>query len=747
MEKFNKTQLQGRSLYLRGAFLLFLAGTLSCTAESELWAAVSADSGSESLAEPVEPIGEPIGELAAEPELFVLLSPDDEGGVIPELALGGMQPMPPLVADRNSGVAAEHVERIRQKTTTQSLALARVNKEAFRENALQLPLSASKKLRASKKHVEALGENHFVWAGEVPGAASMSTFVVHNGEVTGSIRDENNVLYRIEPVGDGVHALTQIDEAGFPPEAKPLTNEMESMDAPFSFGAADTPVALNAGLVEIDVLVAFTPAARRARNDMDALIRLAVEETNQSYRNSGINIRLTLVDSFEFNYTETSDWNRMIVDFRDSSTVKSRRDASGADVAMLIVNQREYCGMAYVYPGAAGAFGLVHYDCATGRYTFGHEIGHIQGASHNEHIESSPVFSYGHGYIYSVAARTNNFSTVMSYDWGAGCNYGCPRIPYWSNPNISYKGTPTGTVNRNNNARVLNETAPRIAAFRTRPGSARPTCTLSSPISSIPQTGGTYAFSATCTGDPSRYTWTVNGQTQSATGRSLSYTFPANTTTSARSFTVAVTATNNAGTSNPAQTTLSQAAAPVVSRPVCSFNASTVQIPSAGGRYSISINCTGSPTSHAWTVNGQRQSATGNTLVYDFPANNTSAARSFTLVVTATNSGGTSNPVQMIAQQPASNLGSRPVCSFSAPTASIPASGGTYSIAVRCTNSPTSHTWTVNGQRQSATGSTLVYTFPANNTTSARSFTILASATNSAGTGNPAQLVVNQPRR
>jgi hypothetical protein len=51
---------------------------------------------------------------------------------------------------------------------------------------------------------------------------------------------------------------------------------------------------------------------------------------------------------------------------------------------------------------------------------------------------------------------------MMSYQ--EGCS-GCPRIPYWSNPRVTYKGEPTGTA-ASDNARVILEQAERVASFR-----------------------------------------------------------------------------------------------------------------------------------------------------------------------------------------------------------------------------------------------------------------------------------------
>jgi len=40
----------------------------------------------------------------------------------------------------------------------------------------------------------------------VPGTFAMGSFTVHNGEVAGLIRDENNGLYSIESLGNGMNA-------------------------------------------------------------------------------------------------------------------------------------------------------------------------------------------------------------------------------------------------------------------------------------------------------------------------------------------------------------------------------------------------------------------------------------------------------------------------------------------------------------------------------------------------------------
>jgi hypothetical protein len=51
------------------------------------------------------------------------------------------------------------------------------------------------------------------------------------------------------------------------------------------------------------------------------------------------------------------------------------------------------------------------------------------------------------------------------------CSNGCPRLNYWSNPNKTRDGVAMGTTTKSNNARVLNERAAVLAAFRAAPPS------------------------------------------------------------------------------------------------------------------------------------------------------------------------------------------------------------------------------------------------------------------------------------
>ena len=236
---------------------------------------------------------------------------------------------------------------------------------------------------------------------------------------------------------------------------------------------------------QIDVLVVHSANARRVAGNIDARIALLVVDTHRAYANSGITTRLRVVHSYETPSTVVSEINssnkeqdlhrlRIRGDgFFDE--VFAKREQYGADVVILLfVHQTaNVCGGGIAFlldhgPGDAElAFGLsgIGRTVACRQHdgdTFAHEIGHIQGASHNPEepgaLDRAP-YSYGHGFC--NAAR--NWRTVMAYNTGNRCR---PRLPHFSNPTVLYQGTATGDATTRNAARVINETAIHVANFR-----------------------------------------------------------------------------------------------------------------------------------------------------------------------------------------------------------------------------------------------------------------------------------------
>jgi len=143
--------------------------------------------------------------------------------------------------------------------------------------------------------------------------------------------------------------------------------------------------------------------------------------------------------------------------------VHTLRNTYGADVVALVVNDPEACGQAAaINATAASAFMVADQSCITGYYSFAHEIGHLQGARHDRYVDGTLTpYQYGHGFIPS----SKNWRTIMAY--GNNCA-NCTRIQWWSNPLVTYPATGQvmGTALYEDNARVLNLTAPTVAGWR-----------------------------------------------------------------------------------------------------------------------------------------------------------------------------------------------------------------------------------------------------------------------------------------
>jgi peptidyl-Asp metalloendopeptidase len=400
----------------------------------------------------------------------------------------------------------ERIDQVRQRPTTQSLTLVQIDVDALRGNNVQMTLPGAGTLTMSGRTMEQRDARDFTWVGGLPGVPGQATLVIHNGDVTGTINDGAN-LYRVEPVGRGVHALIKVDQSRFPPEHPPSFQERERRGgvrplAPRDIQRSDTPIG-------IDVLVAYTPSAAGAVSNIATTIQLAVAEANVSYQNSGINIHLNLVDSFQVAYTEGSNtFDKILADFAGNSNVNTRRDSSAADVAVLIINKSDYCGLAdAIMANANNAFAVVYYDCATGYYSFAHEIGHLQGARHDPANDPSTTpFAYGHGFQHTTPPPP--WRTIMAYN----CAGGCPRLQYWSNPNVLYNGIPMGTAATNNNARVLNETAATVAAFRSKPITGKTPLAFGTLLANGQKSSGTNNWTSTYNATYKRYEITIQGE-------------------------------------------------------------------------------------------------------------------------------------------------------------------------------------------------------------------------------------------
>jgi len=327
-----------------------------------------------------------------------------------------------------------------------------------------------------------------VWRGGLRGeAGSDVTLVAHGTTMVGTILS-NQRLYKIESTGGSLHRLVEIDEAALPHDHHPVIIADDPVGAPPSAGTAEqTDTAAAAGDSIVDLLVVYTTTAKTQEGGqaaMEALIALGVDSANQAYRNSQIAMQLQLVHTAEVAYTETGSIDIDLTRLRSSTDgimdqVHQLRDRYQADLVALIVdNGGASCGIAYVMANgprasfASSAFSVTARDCIVND-TLAHELGHNMGNAHDRATGGTGVFAYSYGYR-DVVGR---FRTIMAY---ACPNVSCPRVKYFSNPNIMINGRPAGIdhavdpANSADNARSMNEVRQVVAAWRAGPADVTP---------------------------------------------------------------------------------------------------------------------------------------------------------------------------------------------------------------------------------------------------------------------------------
>ena len=88
--------------------------------------------------------------------------------------------------------------------------------------------------------------------------------------------------------------------------------------------------------------------------------------------------------------------------FLESNYTYFRRSA---DIALLLtaVTDLDGCGIAKINGIENGkTIGVVHQSCATGSYSFAHEIAHMVGAFHNREVENEPNSEHPSAYGYLI---------------------------------------------------------------------------------------------------------------------------------------------------------------------------------------------------------------------------------------------------------------------------------------------------------------------------------------------------------
>jgi len=353
----------------------------------------------------------------------------------------------------------------------------KIDRRMLRNGRIFLDLPDGTSFEAVRSIQHERGNGKFGWIGRASDDPDSRVIFGVSGDAVAGTFSYHGKLFRLEPRANGTHILSQIKPTDPAPELDPIAVADKNSAAPGAGG--NIAMDANGNGSVIDVLVAYTPAVRALYGTAgaEALVLQAVAEANQAYASSGMSTRLNLVQSVQTNYVESGDMTTDLTRLRSTSDghmdeLHALRNTYGADVVSLIENDPQYCGIAYRMTTmsvsfASNAFSVVHHSCATGYYSFAHEIGHNQGAHHDANNASGAIFPYAYGY----QDPNNRFRTIMAYNCAGGCN----RIGYFSNAEIFYNGVATGSPGVAENADAIDATAATVASFRQSAAQALPT--------------------------------------------------------------------------------------------------------------------------------------------------------------------------------------------------------------------------------------------------------------------------------
>jgi Secretion system C-terminal sorting domain/Metallo-peptidase family M12B Reprolysin-like len=149
-----------------------------------------------------------------------------------------------------------------------------------------------------------------------------------------------------------------------------------------------------------------------------------------------------------------------------------RRAAVGADLVVLLTGKDFIeCGagrsIGNPSDGGSPAFAFVEMQWLIGpRWSFVHEVGHLLSARHDlptDVAQGGDANACGHGFT----VGDNRFQRTIMDSWSGTMTPPDTRILYFSNPDVGYNGSPTGSNPVKNNAKSIKNAACTVGGYET----------------------------------------------------------------------------------------------------------------------------------------------------------------------------------------------------------------------------------------------------------------------------------------
>jgi hypothetical protein len=219
----------------------------------------------------------------------------------------------------------------------------------------------------------------------------------------------------------------------------------------------------------VDVMVLYSPDISGFVNE--ARIQNIIDAGNMAFYASHVGIQYRLV------HTEQVDksWMPSVYGLMTNPSVQALRNQYRADLVQAWGdNNWNFCGQGYQNQGGAAAgygYSVIKVNpsyrlCIDNYIPPLHEFGHNLGAAHDKKNTQAGVQAGAAADAYGYIPPGGQFSTIMAYDGPPCPRNRCAPAFVFSNPEVSFKGIPTGRVGQENNAAAIHRMGATIAAYR-----------------------------------------------------------------------------------------------------------------------------------------------------------------------------------------------------------------------------------------------------------------------------------------